>query len=145
MIWLKRQSSSGILVKPTTDSWSVQRLKKMVQIRQGATLSVDAKALNNEASVHAYNRGLKVRLPITFGSRGEKESQAEAEGEGEWTAREREREKRERTGRTGRTTDLRASPKDADLSGLALVPRPRRPEGRHQRSGMPQQHLLHPF
>ena len=57
---------------------------------------------------------------------------------------QRERERRERTGRTGRTTDLRASPKDADLSGLALVPRPRRPEGRHQRSGMPQQHLLHP-
>ena len=29
--------------------------------------------MNNEASVHAYNRELKVRLSITFGSRGEKE------------------------------------------------------------------------
>ena len=45
----------------------------MVQIRPIPALFVDAKALNNEASVHAYNRELKVRLPIAFGSRREKE------------------------------------------------------------------------
>ena len=36
-------------------------------------LSVDAKALNNEASAHAYNCELEVRINNTISSQGEKE------------------------------------------------------------------------
>ena len=69
---MKTPSVSGILVKPTPiDHWSW--MERRVRISQGTALSVDAKALNNEASEHAYNREPKVRLFITFGSRREKE------------------------------------------------------------------------
>ena len=44
-----------------------------VQIPPSPALFVDAKALNNEASVHAYNCELEVRLFITSRSQREKE------------------------------------------------------------------------